>query len=432
MIKRYSLDRMESVWSDQNRYQKWLDVEIAVCEAWSFYGHIPKSSLKNIKKKAKFSVKRIEAIEKTTKHDVIAFTTNLAESIGKDSRFIHLGLTSSDVLDTSLSLLIVESGNLIKLELDKLIKTLTKMSKRYIKTPIIGRSHGIHAEVTTFGLVIANWLDEIKRSRKRLENSINLCSVGKISGAVGTYSNVLPKIEAKACSILKLKPAKISSQIINRDYHADYFSSLAFIASAIERIAIQIRHMQRTEVLEVEEPFLKGQKGSSAMPHKRNPILSENLTGLSRIVRANAAASFENIPLWHERDISHSSVERIIGPDSSMLTHFMLYRLNYMLQNLNVYTDNMLSNIWKSNGVIFSQNVLVKLIEKGLTREQSYKIVQDNAILSWTKKKDFQDLLFANRQIAKYLNKKEIKECFSFKNLFANAEFILKRVLKSK
>ena len=432
MIKRYSLDRMESVWSDQNRYQKWLDVEIAVCEAWSFYGHIPKSSLKNIKKKAKFSVKRIEAIEKTTKHDVIAFTTNLAESIGKDSRFIHLGLTSSDVLDTALSLLIVESGNMIKFELDKLIKTLMKMSKRYIQTPIIGRSHGIHAEVTTFGLVIANWLDEMKRSRKRLENSINICSVGKISGAVGTYSNVLPKIEAKACSILKLKPAKISSQIINRDYHADYFSSLAFIASAIERIAIQIRHMQRTEVLEVEEPFLKGQKGSSAMPHKRNPILSENLTGLSRIVRANAAASFENIPLWHERDISHSSVERVIGPDSSILTHFMLDRVNYMLANLNVYPDNMLSNIWKSNGAIFSQNVLVKLIEKGLTREQSYKIVQDTAIRSWTQKKDFQDLLSANRQIAKYLNKKEIRECFSFKDLFANAEFILKRVLKSK
>lgn len=432
MIKRYSLDQMEFVWSEQNRYQKWLDVEIAVCEAWSFYGFIPKASVKNIKRKAKFSVKRIESIEKVVKHDVVAFTTNLAESIGKDSRFIHLGLTSSDILDTSLSLLIVESGNLIQLEIDKLIKTLIKMSKKYIKTPIIGRSHGVHAEVTTFGLVIGNWLDEIKRAKKRLEASIKLCSVGKISGAVGTYSNVSPKIETKACSILKLKPANISSQIINRDFHADYFSSLSFIASAIERIAVQIRHMQRTEVLEVEEPFLKNQKGSSAMPHKRNPILSENLTGLSRIVRANTVAAFENIPLWHERDISHSSVERVICPDSSILTHFMLYRLNYMLKNLNIYEENMLSNIWKSNGVIFSQNVLVKLIEKGLSREKSYKMVQDNALVAWERKRNFKDLLLNDSKITKYLTKKEIEKCFSFKNLFNNAEFILKRVIKSK
>ena len=433
MIERYSLDEMKSVWSDENRYQKWLDVEIAVCEAWSYYGYIPKSSARNIKKKAKFSVKRINSIEKITKHDVIAFTTNLSESIGKDSRFVHMGLTSSDVLDTSLSLLIVESGNLIRIELNELIKILSRLAKKHIRTPIIGRSHGIHAEVTTFGLVVANWLDEAKRARKRLDSSVDICRVGKMSGPVGTYSNILPKIESKACSILKLKPANISSQILNRDYYADYFTSLSFIASLIERISVQIRHMQRTEVLEVEEPFAKGQKGSSAMPHKRNPILSENLTGLSRIVRANTVASFENIPLWHERDISHSSVERVIGPDSSILTHFMLRRTGYMLKNLNVYKENMLSNIWKSRGVIFSQNVLDMLIKKGLSREKSYQIVQRIAHASWNNQEDFKELLINDSEVVEILNKSEIEKAISLdKKLFSTAELILKRVVKSK
>lgn len=431
MINRYSTKEMESIWSDSNKYQKWLDVEIAVCEAWSHYGFIPKKSYLRIKKDSKFNVKEIDKLEKVIKHDVIAFTTNLAKSIGEDSRFVHLGLTSSDILDTSLSLLLVESGNLIKKEINKTVRILTKLSKRYIKTPIMGRSHGIHAEVTTFGLVLANWLDEIKRAESRLKNAIDTCSIGKISGAVGTYSNVLPKIELRACKKLKLKPAKISSQIINRDIHAEYFTALSFIASSIERISIQIRHMQRTEVLEVEEPFSKGQKGSSAMPHKRNPILSENLSGLSRVVRSNTIASFENIPLWHERDISHSSVERVIGPDSSILSHFMLTRMNYMLDNLNVYKDNMLSNIWKTNGVIFSQNILVKLIQKGLSREDSYKIVQDLAFVSWKSKKDFKKILLSDLRVMKKLSKKDIQECFDFKNLFKNAELILKRVVKS-
>ena len=430
MINRYSTKEMENIWSDNNKYQKWLDVELAVCEAWSFYGQIPKQSFLRIKKRAKFNAKEIDKLEKVIKHDVIAFTTNLAKSIGKDSRFVHLGLTSSDVLDTSLSLLIVDSGNLIKKEISETIKILTRLAKKYIKTPIMGRSHGIHAEVTTFGLVLANWLDEMKRARQRLDASIERCSVGKMSGAVGTYSNVLPKVEAKACLILKLKPAKISSQIINRDYHAEYFTALSFIASSIERISVQIRHMQRTEVLEVEEPFSKGQKGSSAMPHKRNPILSENLSGLARIVRSNATASFENIPLWHERDISHSSVERVIGPDSSILIHFMLSRANYMLANLNVYKKNMISNIWKTNGVIFSQNILVKLIEKGLTREESYKMVQDLAFESWNNDKNFKELLLANPAIMDLLSQKEIEGCFAFNSLYANAKTILSRVLK--
>lgn len=430
MIDRYSTKEMQNLWSDDNKYQKWLEVELAVCEAWAFYGHIPQASFLRIKKRAKFKTKEIDKLEKVIKHDVIAFTTNLAKSIGKDSRFVHLGLTSSDVLDTSLSLLIVDSGNLVKKELNETIKVLTRLAKKHIKTPIMGRSHGIHAEVTTFGLVVANWLDEIKRAKERLERSIKVCSVGKMSGAVGTYSNVLPKVEEKACSILKLKPAKISSQIINRDYHAEFFTALAFIASSIERISVQIRHMQRTEVLEVEEPFSKGQKGSSAMPHKRNPILSENLSGLARIVRSNANASFENIPLWHERDISHSSVERVIGPDSSTLVHFMLTRANYMLANLNVYKKNMLSNIWKTNGVIFSQNILVKLIEKGLSREESYKMVQDLAFQSWNNDKNFKDLLLGDPKIMKILNKKELENCFAFNNLYKNAQIILARVIK--
>ena len=430
MINRYSTVEMQNLWSDDNKYQKWLDVELAVCEAWSHYGYIPKASFVRIKKRAKFDSKQIDKLEKVIKHDVIAFTTNLAKSIGEDSRFVHLGLTSSDVLDTSLSLLIVDSGNLIKKELNKNIKVLTSLAKKHIETPIMGRSHGIHAEVTTFGLVVANWLDEMKRAKERLEKAIKVCSVGKMSGAVGTYSNVLPKIEAKACSILKLKPAKISSQIINRDYHAEYFTALSFIASSIERISIQIRHMQRTEVLEVEEPFSKGQKGSSAMPHKRNPILSENLSGLARIVRSNTSASFENIPLWHERDISHSSVERVIGPDSSTLIHFMLTRANFMLANLNIYKKNMLSNIWKTNGVIFSQNILVKLVNKGLSREESYKIVQDLAFQAWNNDKNFRDLLLSNSKVLKLLTKKELEDCFSFDSLYRNARAILSRVVK--
>ena len=432
MITRYSTKEMSDIWSDQNKYQKWLDIEIAVCEAWAYYGFVPKKSLNNIKKKANFSVKKINQIEKVVKHDVIAFTTNLAEYIGKDSRFIHLGLTSSDVLDTAFSLQIKESGNLILDEVNEFVKILTKLSRKYIETPIMGRSYGIHAEVTTFGLVVANWLDEAKRAKNRLINSIKICSVGQFSGAVGTYSNIQPKIELKACKLLGLKPVDISSQIISRDVYADFFVSLAFIASCIERISVQIRHMQRTEVLEVEEPFTKGQKGSSAMPHKRNPILSENLSGLARYVRSNLAPAFENIPLWHERDISHSSVERVIGPDSSVTIHFMLRRVNGMLKGLNVYKKNMLKNIYITNGIIFSQNVLIKLIEKGITREESYKLVQKNAHYAWDKSKDFKTVLSEDKNIMSLLSIDEIESCFKFNNLFDNARKILKKVIDSK
>ena len=430
MIKRYSTPEMTDVWSDHNKYQKWLDVELAVCEAWAIEGVIPKKSFRNIKKRASFNVKKIEKIEKITKHDVIAFTTNVAEYVGPDSRYIHLGLTSSDVLDTAFSLQLKESGLLIKKELLILINTLKKLSKKYIETPIMGRSHGIHAEVTTFGLVVANWLDEMIRAKQRLERSISQCSVGKLSGAVGTYSNISKSIETKACKILKLKAADISSQIINRDYYADFFISLGFIATCIERISIQIRHLQRTEVQEVEEGFTKGQKGSSAMPHKRNPILSENLSGIARFVRSNISPAFENIPLWHERDISHSSVERIIAPDSSIAVHFMIRRANSMMSNLKVYKENMIKNIYKTNGIIFSQNILIKLIEKGLTRENSYKIVQDNAHAAWDSGKNFKDLLLIDDRVTKLLKKEEIDSAFNFDNLFIKAKQILNRVLK--
>ncbi len=429
MIKRYSTPEMVEIWSDKNKYQKWMDVEIAVCEAWSLEGVVPKKSLNKIKKNANFNVKKIEKIEKIVKHDVIAFTTNLAEYIGKDSRYIHLGLTSSDVLDTAFSLQIKESGDLILNEFSKFLITLKKLSKKYIKTPMMGRSHGIHAEVTTFGLVVSNWLDEANRAKDRLEASIKKCSMGKLSGAVGTYSNISPKIESRACKILKLKPAPISSQIINRDYYADFFVSLTFIASCIERISIQIRHLQRTEVLEVEEPFTKGQKGSSAMPHKRNPILSENLSGIARYVRSNLSAIFENIPLWHERDISHSSVERIVGPDNCIAIHFMIRRADNMLKGLNVYPKNMLKNIYITNGIIFSQNVLIKLIEKGLTREDSYKIVQRLAHQAWDSGKNFKDLLKSDSEVSNLLSSNEIDKAFLFDSLKKNAQFILKRVL---
>ena len=430
MIKRYSTPDMAEIWSDQNKYQKWLDVEIAVCEAWAVEGVVPKKSLNIIKRKAKFNVKKIEKIEKIVKHDVIAFTTNLSEYIGPESRYIHLGLTSSDVLDTAFSLQIKESGLLILKDFEILIKTLIKLSKKYLKTPMIGRSHGIHAEVTTFGLVAANWLDEAKRAKFRLENSIKNCSIGKLSGAVGTYSNISPRIEKRACKILKLNPAPISSQIINRDYYADFFVSLAFIATCIERISIQIRHLQRTEVLEVEEPFSKGQKGSSAMPHKRNPILSENLSGISRYVRSNLAAGFENIPLWHERDISHSSVERIIGPDNCIAVHFMIRRANNLLSGLNVYPKKMMKNIYLTNGIIFSQNILIKLIDKKLSREKSYQIVQRIAHEAWDSNKDFKNLLMNDAEVLKILSPSEINDAFQFDGLISNAKLIFKRVLE--
>ncbi len=430
MIPRYTREKMGSIWEPQNRYQKWLDVEIAACEAWAKKGEIPKKSLATIKKKAKFSVKRIDKIEETVKHDVIAFLTSVAENIGPDSRYVHKGLTSSDVLDTALALLMKEAADIIIKDLQDLLVVLKRNALKYKKTLQMGRSHGIHAEPVTFGLTFAIWHEEMKRNLVRMKAAKEGISYGKLSGPVGTFSNIPPSIESAVCRKIGLKPAPVSTQIIQRDRHAEYMNTLALIACSMEKIAVEIRHLQRTEVLEAEEPFAKGQKGSSAMPHKRNPIGSENLSGLARIVRANAMAAMENIPLWHERDISHSSVERVIIPDSTILIDYMLVRLTGMLKGLQVYPKNMQANIDKSHGLFFSQKVMLTLTEKKISREKAYKLVQQNAMKSWKEKKAFKDLLKQDKDVMKHLSEKEIDSIFDMNEYIKNVDQIFKRVFK--
>jgi len=386
MIQRYSRPEMLRIWSEDAKYQNWLRIEIAVCEAWAKLGRIPVESLANIKERASFNATRVEELEKTLKHDVIAFLTCVSEYVGEESRYIHVGLTSSDVLDTSFALQLRDAATIIVDDLKQVIEVLRGLAYKHKYTPMIGRTHGIHAEPITLGLVFALWYDEMKRNLDRMERARDVVSVGKISGAVGTFANVPPFVEEHVCSVLGLKPAKISTQIIQRDIHAEYFLTLSIIASTIEKIALQIRHFQRTEVIELEEPFTQGQKGSSAMPHKRNPVLSENLCGLSRLVRSYAISALENIPLWHERDISHSSVERVIGPDATVLVDFMLYRLRGLLDTLEIYPENMEKNLWLTRGLIFSEKILLKLIDKGLSREDAYLLVQGNAMKCWTDK----------------------------------------------
>jgi len=428
LIERYSRPEMSAIWTDEAKYANWLRVEIAVCEAWARYGKIPKKAVEVIKKRAGFDVERINELEKELKHDVISFLTSVAEHVGKESRWIHLGLTSSDVLDTAFALQLRDSAELIIKDIEAVIRILKKQAFKYKNTPMIGRTHGIHAEPKTLGLVFALWYDEMKRNLERMRRAKEVISVGKISGAVGTFANVPPKIEEEACRRLRLKPAPISTQIIQRDIHAEYFLTLSIVASTIEKIALEIRHFQRTEVLELEEPFTEGQKGSSAMPHKRNPVLSENLCGLARLMRSYAVPALENIPLWHERDISHSSVERVVGPDSTVLLDFMLGRLAYLLDGLQVYPENMEKNIWLTRGLIFSQKVLLKLVEKGMSREDAYRLVQRNAMKSWKEKGEFRDLLLRDREVSQLLTKEEITECFDVRADLKNVDGIFKRV----
>lgn len=428
MIDRYSRPEMSAIWSDEAKYTNWLRVEIAVCEAWAKYGKIPKSALKVIKKRAGFEVHRINELEKELKHDVISFLTSVSEHVGKESRFIHLGLTSSDVLDTAFALQLRDSSDILIRDLKLVTKILKKQAYKYKMTPMIGRTHGIHAEPKTLGLVFALWYDEMKRNTKRMERARDVISVGKISGAVGTFANVPPEIEEDACRRIGLRAAPISTQIVQRDIHAEFFLTLSIIASGIEKIATEIRHFQRTEVLELEEPFTEGQKGSSAMPHKRNPVLSENLSGLARIVRSYSVAALENIPLWHERDISHSSVERVIGPDGTILLDFMLSRLAGLLEGLQIYPANMEKNIWLTRGLIFSQKVLLRLVESGLSREDAYKLVQENAMKTWRGEGDFKDLLLRDRAVSKALSKKDIEECFDVTADLKNVDRIFERV----
>ncbi|UCH79859.1 MAG: adenylosuccinate lyase [Nitrospiraceae bacterium] len=430
MIPRYSRPEMAKIWEPENRYQKWLDVEIAACEAWASKGEIPKKSLGTIKKKAGFNVRRIDKIEEKVKHDVIAFLTSVAEYIGSDSRFVHKGLTSSDVLDTALAVLMKEAADIIIRDIMNLMKVLKANATKYKFTLQMGRSHGIHAEPTTFGLTFALWYEEMKRNLQRMKTARETISYGQLSGPVGTFSSLPPDIETFVCKKLGLKPAPIATQVIQRDRHAEYMTTLALIAGTIEKMSVEIRHLQRTEVLEAEEPFSKGQKGSSAMPHKRNPIGSENLSGLARVVRSNAIAAMENIPLWHERDISHSSVERIIIPDSTILINYMLVRLTGILKHIQVYPERMKENINMSNGLFCSQRVLLMLTEKGLSREKSYRLVQRNAMKSWNQGIDFKKLLLKDKAITTYISNKEIDNLFDLKFYTKNVDYIFRRVFR--
>ncbi len=428
MIPRYTRPEMGKLWDLENKYQKWLDVEIAVCEAWAELGEIPRDALKAIQKNARFDVQRIDEIEKVVKHDVIAFLTSVSHSLGPESRFIHKGLTSSDILDTALALLMREASDVIIQDIKKLMAVLKKQAFAYKDTPAIGRSHGVHAEPITFGLKFALWFEDMKRNLSRMQRVREIVSIGKLSGAVGTFSNVPPVIEEKVCKKLGLQPEPVATQVVQRDRHAEYLSVLALIAASVEKISIEIRHLQRSEVLEAEEPFMAGQKGSSAMPHKRNPIGCENLSGLARLVRSDAMAALENIALWHERDISHSSVERVIIPDSSILVDYMLNRMEKILDGLHVYPKKMRENMAKSYGLYNSQRVMLALIDKGLSRDDAYDIVQKKAMVSWKKATDFKRLLLKDKTVRKYLSSKESEQIFDLKYYLKNVDYIFKRV----
>lgn len=428
MIGRYTLPRMKGIWSEENKFRKWLQVEILACEAQAELGIIPKESLNTIKERAKFDLARISEIEKETKHDVAAFLTNVAENVGEDSRFIHLGMTSSDVLDTSLALLMKEAGELILEDLERLREVLGRRALEFKHTVCIGRTHGVHAEPITFGLKLALWYEETGRNMSRMKRAVETISVGKISGAVGTFAHLDPRIEEYICERLGLRPASASTQIIQRDRHAEYLTTLAIIASSLEKFATEIRNLQRTEVLEVEEPFTKGQKGSSAMPHKRNPITCERITGLARLVRSNAIASLENIALWHERDISHSSVERVIIPDSTILVDYMLNTFTNILENMVVYPKRMIQNLQRTKGLVFSQSVLLALVKKGMTREEAYSLVQRKAMEVWNKNGDFKRAVSEDQRIKELLSEEEIEACFDLKKNLRYVDQIFKRV----
>ncbi|HPW68134.1 MAG TPA: adenylosuccinate lyase [Deltaproteobacteria bacterium] len=428
MIRRYSREAMQHIWSDENRYRKWLDVEIAVCEAWACLGRIPKESLENIRSKARFTVERIEEIEAVTRHDVIAFVSCVAEYVGEDARFIHMGMTSSDVLDTALALQLKESAQIIIQDIRTLMEVLKKRAFEFKYTPAMGRSHGVHAEPITFGLKFALWYAEMARNLKRMEDAAWVISCGKISGAVGTFANIPPEVEEYACRRLGLEPDPISTQIIQRDRHAQFFTTIAVIGSTLEKIATEIRHLQRTEVLEAMEPFGKGQKGSSAMPHKKNPILSENITGLSRLLRGYCLSSLENVALWHERDISHSSVERVIAPDATIVLDFALARLTGVIHGLVVYPENMQKNIELTRGLWHSQGVLLALVDRGIARDIAYQWVQRNALKVWENKGEFKDFLLADQDIASTLGADSIENLFDLSHHLKFVDHIFERV----
>jgi len=429
MIERYTRDEMGKIWTLKNKFQTYLDVELAVCDAYLKLGNLSEDIVKDIKEKANFNIDRINEIELEVKHDFIAFLTNVGEYVGENSRFIHMGLTSSDVIDTALALQVKQASEIIEKDLNNLIDLLKQKAIQYKDTICIGRSHGIHAEPMTFGLKMCNWLEITKRNLNRFIKAKEEMATGQISGPIGTYSNISPEIEKITCGILGLQPATVSTQVIQRDLHANYLQTLALIATTIEQFAVELRHLQRSEVLEVEEGFSKGQKGSSAMPHKKNPISGENLSGLARVVRSNAIAALDNVILWHERDISHSSAERIIFPDSTILVDYMLNRFYNLLDNLVVHADRMKENCTLFGGCIFSQKVLLSLVNKGLSREESYAIVQKNALNAWGKQNgNFKENLLKDENIKKYLSDEEIENIFNINDYLKNIDTIYKRI----
>ena len=430
MISRYSRKELVNIWSEENKYKIWLDVEIAAAQAMEKYKIIPKGVSSVVKRKGKINVKRIHQIESKVKHDVIAFLTSITEKAGYNARYLHQGMTSSDVLDTSLNIQLVQSGKILLSDIDRILSVLKKKALKYKFTPCIGRSHGIHAEPITFGLKLASYYEEFKRNKKRLQSAIDEVSTCAISGAVGTFANIDPRVEVYVSKKLKLRPEPISTQVIPRDRHAYYFSILGIIAGSIERIATEIRHLQRSEVYELQEYFSKDQKGSSAMPHKKNPILSENLTGLARIVRSHVTPALENIALWHERDISHSSVERSIGPDSNITLDFALVRLSNLLDNMIVYPKKMIKNLNLTNGVVFSQEVMLELTKVGFTREKAYRIVQKHAKLSISRNINLIDLLKKDKLICSKIPNKKMDSIFKYSKHLKNINYIFKRVFK--
>ncbi len=428
MIERYSLPKMNSIWQEDFKFKTMLSIEILTLEALAKIGIVPSAAVQRIKKKAKFNLSEIRKIEEKTQHDVVAFVHNVSSYIGQDAKYLHMGLTSSDVLDTTLGVQLVEACDILIDDAEKLLKALAKKATKYKDMVCIGRTHGVHAEPTTFGLKLVLWYDETRRNLNRLQLAKKEISTGKISGAVGTYSNIDPSVEEYVCRRLKLQPAKISTQIIQRDIYAVLMCRIAIVGSSLEKFATEIRHLQRTEVLEAEEPFGKGQKGSSAMPHKRNPVICERICGLSRLLRSNAVAAMENVALWHERDISHSSVERVIIPDSALALDYMLNKMIEVIEGLKVYPDNMLANLARTHGLIFSQRVLLSLMDKGLRRPQAYDIVQRCAMKTWKDGTDFKDNLLADKEASRHFTKKELDGIFDLDYYLRNVGKIFKRL----
>lgn len=428
MIDRYTREEMGAIWTEENKYNAWLEVEILACEAWAELGVIPRADVEEMRKKAAFTVERIYEIEQETRHDVVAFTRTVSESLGPERKWVHYGLTSTDVVDTALSYLLKQANTIIRADLERFIDVLKEKAIEHKHTVMMGRTHGVHAEPTTFGLKLALWYEEMKRNLERFNEAAARVEFGKLSGAVGTYANIDPFVEEYVCKHLGLSPAPLSTQTLQRDRHAAYISVLALIATSIEKFATEIRGLQKTETREVEEFFRKGQTGSSAMPHKRNPIASENMSGMARVVRGYMVTAYENVSLWHERDISHSSAERIILPDATIALNYMLNRFSNVVKNLTVYPENMKRNIDKTYGVIFSQRVLLSLIDKGLSREKAYGIVQPLAMEAWETETPFKQLLEQNKIVQEKLSEEEIEDCFDYTYHLKNVDFIFERL----